>query len=74
MNEVNDIGRLDLELQRARLGQGEQSQVLDEPLQHLHLVEKGGHVLGPAIVNTIDDGFDLAADHRERRSELVTQV
>ncbi len=63
-----------MQRQRARLGQRQGAQVLDQPREDARLVERRPKVLLVGGMDAVEHRLDLALDHRERRPELVADV
>ena len=61
-----------MELESPGLGQGQHPEVFEQSLHELHLVDDGIEAL--RIVDPVDDRFDFAPDHGERRSQLMSEV
>ena len=68
------VRRLAVEWQRAGLGEAQGSEIVDEPLQHPRLLEDRADVGRVGRVDPVEQGLEVALDHRERGSELVGDV
>ena len=77
-NDVDDqelgIGRLAVEGERARLGQGHRAQVVDQPGENARLVEDDGEVRRVGRIDAIDDRLEVPLDDGQRRPELVADL
>ena len=72
--ERADVDRLAMERESARLGERQRAQILDEARQHLRLIEDRDEVRFVRGVNAIDERFEVALHHGQRRAELVAHV
>ena len=72
--ELAGVDRLFLQLQRAALRQGERSEILDEPRQHVRLLEQHLQLRLVARIDTVQQAFELSLDDGERRPQLVRDV
>jgi hypothetical protein len=63
-----------MEGQRARLGEAQRAEVLDEARQDLRLLEDRLEVGLVDRVDPVDQGFEVALDHGERVAELVADL
>ena len=68
------VGRLAVEWQGARIGQGKGAQVLDHALQLPRLDEEPLEMDAIRRVEPVEHALDVAADHGERRAELMADV
>src|ERR1700730_993605 len=72
--ERADVNGLAMESERARLGERERPQILEEPREHPRLIQDRGEMRLIRRVNAIDQRLEIALHHRERRAELVAHV
>src|SRR5439155_577092 len=72
--QAAEIDRLLLQLQRAALRQGERSQVLDQARQHVRLLEQLLQLAFVAWIHAVEQPFELALHHGQRRPQLVRHV
>jgi len=68
------LDRLPVQRERAALGQREGAQVVDEPGEHLRLLEEHRDVLAIDRSHAIEERLDVALHDRERRPQLVGHV
>ena len=77
-NDVGDedvrVGRFGVERERARLGQRERAQVVDEPAEHARLVEHDLDVGRIGRVDPVHDRLEVALDDGQRRPQLVADL
>ena len=68
---VNDVyGRL-LVGQRAFIGHGELVEIVHQLGERAHLRLQRGHRFRRKLAHAVLNGFELAAQHRQRRTQLV---
>ena len=73
-DEDAEVGRLAMERQGARLGQGERPEVLDQPIEDPRLLEDRRQVGLVGRMDAVEDRLDAALDDGERRPQLVGDV
>ena len=74
LDEHPDRDRFPVQRQPAGVAEGERPEVLDEPVQRTGLIEQPNQVGVVARMDTVELGFDLAPQHRERCPQLVRHV
>jgi len=60
--------------QRAALGEREGPQVVDEPCEHLGLLEDRRKVRAIGRVHAVNERLDVALHHGQGRAELVRHI
>ena len=68
------VGRLPMEGQGARLRERDRPEVVDEALQDVRLLDEPGQVGLVGGMDAVGDGLEVAAEHGQRRSQLVAHV